>query len=88
MRLPIERKPVEFYLTLHKNNVRDLQNRIVLKELGPVMGTDEESDESSGESDEDDLEIKYTFIYKQKSSNKKKKQNKTLSLCIALGNIG
>ena len=56
MRLPIERKPIEFYLTLHKDNVRDLQNRIVLRELGPVTGDDD--DEEADESDEEDDEIK------------------------------
>ena len=57
-RLPLERKPTEFYLTLHKDTVRDLQNRIVLRELGPVTGADEESDESSEESDEEGDEVK------------------------------
>ena len=58
MRLPLERKPIEFYLTLHKDNVRDLQNRIVLRELGPVKGDEDEEDDEAEESDEEEDDVK------------------------------
>jgi hypothetical protein len=51
-RLPLDRKGVEFYLTLTRETVRSLQNLTVLRELGPVGGSESDEDEEELEDEE------------------------------------